>query len=412
MAYRDDILATSPDYLWPFDGDSIDLVVAEVGTGTTVDYPTIQICEDATSSLRFNAVTDDMNIGPSNVNNSYDRKAVMGVIRLNSFQSPPKNIYREGANGSDQFNLVLWAGNNFMLDVVTSNTSIQAYSDIVLLPNRSYCFLARIEGTGFGNKVELFIDGVLQSTTEPTNGELGTATLAARVGAIFGNSNNTQVGNQSVGLNACEDINHSMFTFWSGANAQLSDQTIRDLFEASALPGTTITSGTESAMQTQLDAIADSVRPNEPLNIRVEGVSGGGTLNLSADNITHNPLASIHVQYEGTGVLNWTNTNGSNGSIGSALNGGTVNFINPASITLSPLEINSEVRIYDAGTTTEVAGIENSGTSFTSSINVNSVDVVIHSLEFQYIRIENVDMTQGNVSIPISQISDPQYRNP
>ena len=97
---------------------------------------------------------------------------------------------------------------------------------------------------------------------------------------------------------------------WDGSDADLTDTEIREtLFELGALAGTTISSGSESAMQTSLDALADTVRGNEPLNIRVEEVTGDGDLTLSADNITHDDLASIHVQYLGSGTLTWQNTN-------------------------------------------------------------------------------------------------------
>ena len=39
-----------------------------------------------------------------------------------------------------------------------------------------------------------------------------------------------------------------------------------------------------------------------------------------------------------------------------------------------------------AGTTTELAGVENSGTTFTAGIDADSVDIVIHSLGYEYMR--------------------------
>ena len=197
---------------------------------------------------------------------------------------------------------------------------------------------------------------------------------------------------------------YSNWATFSGANAALTDAEVREeLFEKGAIPDITVTN------QTQLDAIASSVRPNVPLAIRVDVA---GSISLTADNITFDPLCSIHVQYTGSGTLTWINNNGSDASIGSTTGGGIINFVNPATLTLSPLVANSEVRIYEAGTTNEVAGIENSGTSFVTSVNVSAVDVVIHSLDYQYVRVTNVDMSQGNVSLPISQILDRQYENP
>jgi hypothetical protein len=78
---------------------------------------------------------------------------------------------------------------------------------------------------------------------------------------------------------------------------------------------------------------------------------------------------------------------------------------------LTGLQPNTEVRVYQAGTTTEVAGVENSGTSEVFSISVSSVDIVIHSLGFIYQRLEAV-ATSTDRSIPIQQQEDRQFENP
>jgi len=415
LAYRDDILALNPDALFTFDGDLVDSVSLSAATGNNIDYGTELICEDISNNLLFNATDDSVSgagIGAVDPRSTLNRKAVCGWLRATSIQGPPKNVYREGTTESNQYNIVMWAGNNLLFDVVTNDSCIQAFSDRVITPNRVFHIFTRIEGTGFGNKVELYLDGVKQSTTEPINGELGTADLAARSGQVWGSSVNGEVGNEPVLLNAGINFNYAMWAFFSGANAQLTDAEIREeLFEKGAAPGVTISAGTETAMQLALDGLSSTIRPDEPLNIRVEEVTGGGTLNLTADNITHNKQASIHVQYMGSGTLNWTNTNGSNASIGSTPNGGTINFVNPATLTLGPLVIDSKVRIYDAGTTTELAGIESSSNIFTTSIGVNSVDIVIHKEDYEYIRLEGVDTSGGDVNVPINQLFDRNYEN-
>ena len=69
----------------------------------------------------------------------------------------------------------------------------------------------------------------------------------------------------------------------------------------------------------------------------------------------------------------------------------TVTFQTRSTLTLTGLQLNTEVRVYDAGTTTEIAGVENSGTSESFSINVSSVDIVIHALGYIYQKLSNVD---------------------
>lgn len=149
-----------------------------------------------------------------------------------------------------------------------------------------------------------------------------------------------------------------------------------------------------------------------PYDVFVTYAEGAQDITLTADDITHDPLASIHLQWMGTGTLTWINNNGSDASIVSTPNGGSVNVITPATLTISPLEPGSEVRIYEAGTQNELAGIENSGASFAASLQANSVDVVVHDLNFENIKVKTVDMSQGDVSLPISQFEDRQYENP
>lgn len=92
--------------------------------------------------------------------------------------------------------------------------------------------------------------------------------------------------------------------------------------------------------------------------------------------------------------------------------GGTTNKIKSSSLTLTGLENPTEVRVFEAGTTVEVAGQETvvSGT-FSAGLNVGSVDVSILSLSFQNLRLKSVNMS-GDVSIPVDQLSDRQYLNP
>lgn len=91
--------------------------------------------------------------------------------------------------------------------------------------------------------------------------------------------------------------------------------------------------------------------------------------------------------------------------------GATVVFQVSSTLTLTGLQTNTEVRVYDAGTTTEVAGVENSGTTEAFSINVSSVDIVIHNVDFIYQRLESISTTTAR-TLPIQQQADRNYENP
>lgn len=85
-------------------------------------------------------------------------------------------------------------------------------------------------------------------------------------------------------------------------------------------------------------------------------------------------------------------------------------------LTLTGLKNPTEVRVFDAGTTTAIAGQESvtSGT-FSTQIDAGTypdVDISIISLGYQNTRLLGVDMSGGNVSIPIQQVIDRQYANP
>jgi len=85
------------------------------------------------------------------------------------------------------------------------------------------------------------------------------------------------------------------------------------------------------------------------------------------------------------------------------------------SITLTGLIAGTEVRIYTSGSQAEVAGVESSGVSFSYSY-VYSADINIYiqilSLAYENIRLENLTLTNSNLSIPVQQRIDRNYLNP
>jgi len=159
--------------------------------------------------------------------------------------------------------------------------------------------------------------------------------------------NNLEMGTVDINFAGQEGCNVSHFCTWSDNSTNtnkggLIQSEITALFERGAIPTITITSDTEANMQIALDVIADTTRTNVPLAIRVERVTGGGSLELTADNINFDPLGSLDVQYYGsTGeVLTWVNSNG--GSIDSnklsSYNGGTISIKEDAPITVTVLD--------------------------------------------------------------------------
>jgi hypothetical protein len=117
--------------------------------------------------------------------------------------------------------------------------------------------------------------------------------------------------------------------------------------------------------------------------------------------------------YNDSGGLVTVNILGGSGATFRNGTGATTNVINASSVTLTGLAVDTEIRIFEAGTTTEVAGIENSGTSFQYTFNYPTgynVDIVIHNLNYKYLRLNNFVLPSQPASVPIQQIPDRYYQ--
>jgi hypothetical protein len=149
-------------------------------------------------------------------------------------------------------------------------------------------------------------------------------------------------------------------------------------------------------------------------NITFTSYQGTGGSNLVANT---GPTGSA--VYNNSGKLITINVSG--GTLPSVRNGSgaTTSIVSTVSISVTGLKDNTEVRVYETGTTTEVAGAETAtdGTtddrSFTFSATPSSVvDIVILSLAYENERINGYIVPSSNASIPIQQRIDRNYLNP
>lgn len=85
-------------------------------------------------------------------------------------------------------------------------------------------------------------------------------------------------------------------------------------------------------------------------------------------------------------------------------------------LTFTGLQPNSEVRVYRASDDTELAGIENSGTTFSFGYDWDGSDtevyIMIHSLGYVSIRFPSIILGKDGLTIPVQQQFDRQYSNP
>jgi len=92
---------------------------------------------------------------------------------------------------------------------------------------------------------------------------------------------------------------------------------------------------------------------------------------------------------------------------------GETDVIVSATLTVSGLHDNTEVRLYTSDLNTEIGGIENSVGPVNIVIHQTYTDavLVIHHIEYEPIRLE-VDLTLVDTNIPIKQRLDRNYNNP
>lgn len=147
---------------------------------------------------------------------------------------------------------------------------------------------------------------------------------------------------------------------------------------------------------------------SSPTTVTLNNINftGFSTSNGQNDSVIHVKRTS------GTVTIN---LNGVSGTVSYKSDGATVSLVNSTTLTLTGLKNPTEVRVFDAGTTTAIAGTENVTTgTFSTGIDAAlypDVDIAIISLGYQNIRLLGVDVT-SDVSIPIQQTIDRQYLNP
>lgn len=124
--------------------------------------------------------------------------------------------------------------------------------------------------------------------------------------------------------------------------------------------------------------------------------------------------AALYLSAAGNPDLTISSSDGSNIQTASwrTLGTGTVTIQNNVSVTFSGLVPNTEVRVYRTSDGAELAGVENSGTSFVASIAAaTGVYYTIHHVQYEHIRVEGFTWPSSSTTIPIQQRFDNNYVN-
>jgi hypothetical protein len=353
QTYTQFIADLGTDHHWDFDGNSTDNIGSANGTDTSVIYTDSAITEDATNCMTTNAIAGDRVTLPTTttINNSaQQRKAMFGSIEITEFSPHPVRIYGEGTEATC-WQLCMGYGNQLIFEVtepVNFATGLQVYG-IPAVPNRVYHLFAKFLGNTQGNQVQFYVDGIEQTAADPSDRQPDTADLNTRGVGEFGDPvGTTGLGGAVVLQQAGTNMRYQHWGAWGDeADADLSAERIRLLFERSALADFSVATAAESAMQTSLDAITDS-QGNAPVCIEIDAVTGGGDFTLTSDK-TFDPLASVHFRYNGTDdTLTIVNVSGGDASIGSAPFGGNIVIATRQTLTVTARDIITSAAIEGA----------------------------------------------------------------
>lgn len=350
-----------------------------VGTWT---FNTQEIVDGNTHSLNYSSVTNRREITDSanmNVTISSQERTLSMWVQLNSIQHELAAIWKEGG-GVQNLAFLVGYGNVMMwqlADVAGTRDNVQAWSDFKLKTGRPYHICGRYSHLDPTEESRLYIDGVEQTDTDGNPMTLGI--FDSHSGdVVWGDpDNNLETGATDIAYNGHSDAQMSDFATWSdnsgGTNAGGLDPVteIRDvLFRRGAIPDDTLSTATESSMQTSLEAL-DENRQDWPLSLRVEPVSGGGDFELTLQDSSSNPWlfddgCTLHLEYRGGDTLTVINPVGGNFDINKSFSatGGTISVINEVPLTITVLDINDNSAIQNARVrmTADTGGPETSGT--------------------------------------------------
>lgn len=229
------------------------------------------------------------------------------------------------------------------------------------------------------------------------------------------------VDNADVNFDSCTFTNMGTFSFLS--NSTILDTTFRRCGlitqNSAVLDGCLITNSTAAVAlesdnpQLVSDCNFISSGTGHAIEITTPGsyafsgntFTGYGTAGTTNAAIYNNSGGSVTLNISGGGDTP-TVRNGTGAST-------TVN--NTINLTLTGIVDGSEVRIMEAGTTTELFGLESKQTGVDpvySYQTAQAVDIVVHHVEYNYWRMASYQLPAADGSLPVSQIFDRNYRNP
>lgn len=432
--YNNVILDLDPDHAWRFAEAPSNSTPDQVGTlngditngsGANPTFPSTQICEDQTTSMLIADTLSRVETPDSiNMNTSALQERTMGGwIMLGGTQESLACIYEEGG-GVNNICFIAGIGNALLAQLAdTADDLAQGYSNFALKADRPYHIIFRYSYIETTQEFVLFIDGIEQARSSGNPLTSAGDHLDSHSGDIgWGDPDgNLEVGGTDVAFNGPNDCYYAQWATWSENSSEggfLSDTQIKeDLFRRGALPDDTVSANTEANMQTTINGLA-TTRPDYPLSVRIETPTDTSNPTFSFDGWDFDAGITEHLEWRGTGTLTILARNGSNFEASKCFSaaGGTITIVQDSVLTLTNVPNGAEIRVYDAGTTTEIDGVESETSgSFSTSISNNTTTSVDIRVVFADTVVEEyyaVDLSGGDVGIPLSSRTDRTYSNP
>ena len=393
-------------------------VFATSGTSTTTSQPVSEI------GIRFTR-TSQPRVG-ENIWLDYLRRGAGYTATGGTSSDPITPDTIATVDNSNGYGILLKEdGVLFCSGVVTigsgaTATDFDSIGDLIVYPDNPYMRSPNYGIVAAGSGCNVLFDGTVIKTAGDNafnryNFDLSDSNVTATVtgclldkGNLFTFSSGQSVTKNT--FNVCNQIatNGATFTDNVVKNSSSLSSLVVPIANATALSGNSFTSdGSNHAVE--FTGTAQNFTWDNLLDNYDPGTTGS---DVAVTTPTFNEAIYVNIT---TGTVNITVA--STATIPSVRSAGaTVNVTaNQVTLTLTGLVANSEVRIYSAGTTTELAGIENSGTTFQYSYTYAAstfVDIVIHNVGYIYQRLANFELGSSNASIPITQIFDRNYSNP
>lgn len=146
----------------------------------------------------------------------------------------------------------------------------------------------------------------------------------------------------------------------------------------------------------------------------VDPQTNKGNLFSGYTNTNDSTDAAIYLSEAGNPDLTINSSDGSNLNTASwrTLGTGTITINNNVSVTFDGLVANTEVRVYATSGGAELAGVEDSTTSFLAAVAAGTnVYYTIHHEQYEHIRVEGFVWPTNATTIPIQQRFDANYVN-